>query len=168
MFSGIKHILSQRAVPYHSYICARENESYFHLKFSKSDKNFRIDDHHDFLQIVNLPLELACYFWPLQPLPLLPHFFLTGKRFVETYLTELLILELSIGQAFSVTMSTSPKRSPLWQSGNPHKQKFPWLNNFKSPNSIKSLFFIYWQFMCYHWQFWQWSRGWETAFLLPS
>lgn len=74
MFSGLKHILSQRAVPYHSYIYTQENESNFQLKFSVSGRNFRIDDHHSFLQIVNLSLELACYFWPLQSPSFLPYF----------------------------------------------------------------------------------------------
>lgn len=52
IFSGIKHILSQTALPYHSYIYTSKNKSNFYLKFSICGWNYRIDDPQNFLQIL--------------------------------------------------------------------------------------------------------------------
>lgn len=59
VFSGIEHILSQRALPYYSYIYTREDKSNFYLKFSICGRNYRIDDQQNFWQIVNFSLELV-------------------------------------------------------------------------------------------------------------
>lgn len=94
IFSGIKHILSQRALPYHSYISTSKNKSNFHLKFSIWGRNYRTDDHQNFLQILNLSLDWYMLFLVVTDTSFSPPLKKkTEKRFVETCLTGLLILK---------------------------------------------------------------------------
>jgi hypothetical protein len=59
IFSKEKHILSQRALPYHSYAYTNAKAPKFHWKFRICGKNYRFDQVIRLLQAVNQSIKLA-------------------------------------------------------------------------------------------------------------
>ena len=124
VFSVIEHILSQRALPYYSYIYTTEDKSNFYLKFSICGRNYRIDDHQNFWQIINFSFELvhaiSCHSHLL-----FSSIFFKQEKDLWRYSWGSYSESMSTGQTFSI-MSTSSIRSHHRAEAKVPKQEFLW------------------------------------------
>lgn len=147
IFSGIKHILSQRALPYHSYISTSKNKSNFHLKFSIWGRNYRTDDHQNFLQILNLSLDWYMLFLVVTDTSFSPPLKKKNRKKICRDMSDWITHSesMSTGQNFSI-MSTSFTRLHYVVETKFPEARISVAQNatiFRRPDCVKILFFTY-------------------------